>query len=37
MIFFFQGQKAIYEREAKTIIDYSNLDEDLKEVGGKEK
>ena len=28
----FQGQKAIYEREARIIIDYSSLDEDLKEV-----
>ena len=28
----FQGQKAIYEREARITIDYSNLDEELKEV-----
>ena len=27
-----QGQKAIYEKEARIVIDYSSLDEDLKEV-----
>lgn len=28
-----QGQKAIYAKEAQIQIDYSSLDEDVKEVG----
>jgi structural maintenance of chromosome 1 len=28
-----QDQKAIYEREAQIILDYSSLDDDYKEVG----